>query len=147
MKTMKKIMMLLAFGLTFSTSFAQNVATKELLCKKWIVDDESMKPVVLKMIKENPMAASASEADLQMGLNMAMEQISGTKIEFKLDGTTSKLNKNVPSTGKWTLSADGKELTSITEGKPDRVFSFVEISKTKLSLATLDGKNFIYKSE
>jgi hypothetical protein len=147
MKTTKKIMMLLALVLTFSTSFAQNVASKELLCKKWIIDDESMKPIIMKMMKENPMSAGASEADLQMGLNMAMEQISGTKVEFKLDGTTSKLNKNIPSTGKWTLSTDGKELISISEGKPDRIFSFIEISKTKLSLATTDGKNFIYKPE
>jgi hypothetical protein len=147
MKTIKKLMMILALVLTFSSSFAQNVATKELLCKKWIVDDESMKPILLKMIKENPMAASASEADLQMGLNMAMEQISGSKMEYKMDGTTAKIAKSGNSTGTWTLSADGKELTNKSDGKPDRVFSFAEISKTKLSLLSADGKNIIFKPE
>ncbi len=147
MKPIKKTLMLLALVLTFSSSFAQNVATKELLCKKWIVDDESMKPILMKMIKENPMAASASEADLQMGLNMAMEQLSGTKMEYKMDGTTAKIAKSGNSTGTWTLSADGKELTTKSEGKPDRVFSFAEISKTKLSLLSADGKNIVFKPE
>ncbi len=139
--------MLLAFGLTISTSFAQNVATKELLCKKWIVDDESMKPVLLKMMKENPMAANASDADLQIGLNMAMEQISGSKMEYKMDGSTAKVAKSGNSVGTWFLSPDGKELTTKSDGKPDRVFSFAEITKTKLSLLSTDGKNIIFKSE
>jgi hypothetical protein len=147
MKPIKKTLMLLALILTFSTSFAQSVASKELLCKKWIVDDESMKPILMKMIKENPMAASASEADLQMGLNMAMEQISGTKIEYKMDGTTAKVAKSGNSNGSWSLSTDGKELTTKNEGKPDRVFSFAEISKTKLILLSADGKNIVFKPE
>ncbi len=147
MKTIKNLIMLIALTITFSTSFAQNVASKELICKKWIVDDESMKPVLLKMMKENPMAAGASDADLQMGLNMAMEQISGSKMEYKLDGTTAKVAKSGNSNGTWSLSADGKELTTKSDGKPDRIFSFVEISKTKLSIMSSDGKNIIFKPE
>jgi hypothetical protein len=131
MKPIKKTLMLLALILTFSTSFAQSVASKELLCKKWIVDDESMKPILMKMIKENPMA----------------EQISGTKIEYKMDGTTAKVAKSGNSNGSWSLSTDGKELTTKNEGKPDRVFSFAEISKTKLILLSADGKNIVFKPE
>ncbi len=147
MKTIKQLMMFLALALTFTTAFAQNVATKELLCKKWVIDEESMKPQILKMIKENPMAAGASEADLQSGLSMAMEQLSGTKMEYKTDGTSIKSSKTATTTGTWSLSADGKQLTAKSEGKPDRLFTFAEITKTKLILVSPDGKNVIFKLE
>ena len=148
MKTIKKLIMFLVLLLfTFSATFAQNVATKELLCKKWIIDDESMKPIIIKMMKANPMVAGASEADLQMQIGMAMVQISGTKIEYKTDGSIAKFSKSGNTVGIWTLSTDGKTLKTKTNGKPERIFSFIEISNIKLNIIDAEGKNMILKPE
>ncbi|MEO8517530.1 MAG: hypothetical protein ABI426_12320, partial [Flavobacterium sp.] len=49
--------------------------------------------------------------------------------------------------GTWTLSADNKELTTKSEAKPEKKFTILEITKTKLNILSSDGKNVILKTE
>ncbi len=143
----KKSIMLSVFALTFSKAFSQKIASKELLCKTWTFDMEAMKPIIMATIKSNPIVAILSEVKREKILNIAIEQISGSKIEYKIDGTTAKYSKSGNSYGTWALSDDGKKLSTKSKGKPDKIFSFLEISKTKLSIIDTDGKNLVLKLE
>lgn len=144
---LKNWLAILVTALTISTSFAQSENTKDLIANKWIIDQEAMKPVLQKMLEENPQTSALDELNKQVALSTALNQISTIKIEYKKDGSLASVNPNGNSVGVWSLSSDGRELTTKTEGKPEKKFTIIEISKLKLQLLTADKKSLFFKSE
>lgn len=147
MKTFKNLATLLLVVFTMTASFAQTSESKKLIVNKWVIDKEAMKPVLMVMLGGNPQFAALDEASKASTLNMVLEQVASVKVEYKADGSMERTDSTGTGTGTWTLSADGKELTSKSEGKPDKKYTLLEISKTKLNMMSSDGKNIILKTE
>lgn len=147
MKLIQKLTAVLFIAFAFSTASAQTGDSKSLIVNKWFIDKDAMKPVIKAMLATNPQFIGLDEATKESTLGMVMEQISGLRVEYKNDGTMLRNDVNGEVPGTWSLSADGKELTTKSEGKPDKKYTLLEISKTKLNLMSSDGKNIILKTE
>ncbi|HKX86009.1 MAG TPA: hypothetical protein VJL37_05020 [Flavobacterium sp.] len=147
MKLIQKLAAVLFIAFAFSTASAQTGDSKNLIVNKWFIDKDAMKPVIKTMLATNPQFMGLDEATKESTLGMVMEQISGLRVEYKTDGTMLRNDANGEVPGTWSLSADGKELTTKSEGKPDKKYTLLEITKTKLNLMSSDGKNIILKTE
>lgn len=148
MKTLKSLATFLLVAFSISLASAQSGDAKKLIVNKWVIDQEAMKPLIMTMLATNPQFASMDDATKTSTMGMVMQQISSMKVEYKADGAmlrTDPSGGNVAGT--WALSADGKELTTKAEGKPDSKYKILELTKTKLNFTTADGKNIILKSE
>nr|WP_294939004.1 hypothetical protein [uncultured Flavobacterium sp.] len=147
MKTFKNLatFFLVAFAITIAS--AQSGEAKKLIVNKWVVDQAAMKPMIMTMLATNPQFAGLDEATKTSTMAMVMEQIASLKVEYKADGAMNRTDPSGSVNGTWSLSADGKELTTKAEGTPDKKYTLVEISKTKLSLMSADGRNIILKPE
>ena len=147
MKLIQKLAMVFFVAFAFATATAQTGESKKLIVNKWLIDKEAMKPVIKTMLATNPQFMGLDEATKESTLGMVLEQISGLRVEYKSDGSMLRNDVNGEVAGTWALSADGKELTTKSEGKPDKKYTLLEISKTKLNLMSSDGKNIILKTE
>jgi hypothetical protein len=147
MKTIRNIATLLLVAFAITTSSAQSNDSKKLIVNKWVIDKEAMKPIIMTMLSTNPQFAGMDEATRASTLTMALEQISSLKVEYKADGTMLRNDPTGSVAGNWSLSEDGKELTTKAEGKPDKKYTLLEISKTKLNLMSAEGRNIILKTE
>lgn len=145
MKTIKSIATLLLVVFSISMSTAQSNESKKLIVNKWVIDKEAMKPIITMAMATNPQFASLDEAAKLNVFNMTFEQISKLKVEYKADGVMLRTDPTGDISGTWSLSDDGKELTTKAEGKPDKKYSVVELSKTRLSMMSVDGRNIILK--
>ena len=147
MKLIKNLATLLLVVFSITVASAQSNDAKKLIVNKWVIDQEAMKPVIMTMLATNPQFAGLDEASKASTLAMVMGQVSSVKIEYKADGTMLRTDSSGDGAGTWTLSADGKELTTKSEGKPEKKFTILELAKTKLSIVAPDGKNVILKTE
>ena len=147
MKTIKNLATLLLVVFTITSSFAQTNDSKKAIVNKWVIDKEAMKPIISIMLATNPQFAALDEASKASTLNMVMEQVSALKVEYKADGVMLRTDPTGDVAGTWSLSDDGKELTTKSEGKPDKKYSVLALTTTKLSLMSPDGKNIILKTE
>lgn len=147
MKLIKNLATLLLVVFSISTASAQSTDAKKLIVNKWVIDKEAMKPIIMAMMATNPQFMGMDEAGRASTIEMVMEQASKLKVEYKADGTLSRTDSTGDGVGTWTLSADGKELTTKSEGKPEKKFTILEISKTKLNVMSSDGRNVILKTE
>lgn len=147
MKSIKNWATLFIVAFTITTSFAQLGESKKLIVNKWVIDKEAMKPIVMTMLATNPQFTSLDEAGKLSNLNMILEQLSSLKVEYKADGIMLRNDPTGSVSGTWALSDDGKELITKAEGKPDKKYSLLELTKTKLNLMSSDGRNLILKTE
>lgn len=147
MKLIQKLAAVFLFAFAFNTATAQMAESKNLIVNKWFIDKEAMKPVIKTLLATNPQFIGADEATRESTLTMVLEQLSGIRVEYKSDGSMLRNDVNGEVTGTWSLSTDGKELTTKAEGKPDKKYTLLEITKTKLNLMSSDGKNIILKTE
>lgn len=147
MKTFRNLatFLLVAFAITLSS--AQSGDAKKLIVNKWVVDVEAMKPVIMTMMATNPQFAGLDEATKASTLTMVLQQISSMKVEYKTDGVMQRTDPSGNINGTWALSADGKELVTKAEGTPDKKYTLVEVTKTKLNMLSSDGRNIILKTE
>lgn len=147
MKLIKNVATLLLVVFSISVASAQSTEAKKLIVNKWVIDKEAMKPIITAMLATNPQFMGLDEASRASTLDMVLGQVSNVKIEYKADGTMLRTDSTGDGTGTWTLSADGKELTTKSEGKPEKKFTLLEVTKTKLNMMSSDGKNVILKTE
>lgn len=147
MKTFRNWATFLLVAFAISISSAQSGDAKKLIVNKWVVDVEAMKPVIMTMLGTNPQFSGMDEATKTSTLAMVLQQISSLKVEYKPDGAMHRTDPSGSVTGTWSLSADGKELVTKAEGTPDKKYTVMEISKTKLSMLSSDGRNIILKTE
>jgi hypothetical protein len=111
------------------------------------MDLEAMKPVVMTLLATNPQFLALDEATKATATEQTMAQLATLKVEYKADGVMLRNDPTGAVTGTWSVSEDGKELTTKTEGKPDKKYKIQEISKTKLNMMSADGRNLILKPE
>lgn len=147
MKQIKNLVALFLVAFTFATASAQNADSKKLIVNKWVIDQEAMKPVLKAMLATNPQFLALDEATKESTMTMAMQQLATMKVEYKADGTLQRKDPNGEATGNWILSDDGKEFTNKVEGKADKKYTILELTKTKLSILSSDGRNLILKAE
>jgi len=147
MKLIKHIATVLLLTFSFSTISAQNADSKALIVNKWVIDKEAMKPVVLAAYALNPQFMAMDEAGKAAAISMTMDQLDKLKVEYKIDGVMLRNDPTGFVTGKWSLSEDGKVLTTKAEGKPDKVYNILEISKNKIDMMSTEGRNIILKTE
>jgi hypothetical protein len=146
MKTIKNLATLLLVVFSISMSTAQSTDSNKLIVNKWVIDKEAMKPIIAMMLATNPQFAGLDEATKSSTLDMALEQASSLKVEYKADGTMLRTDPTGETAGTWSLSADSKELTTKAEGKPDKKYTVLVLSKTSLSMMSADGRNIILKA-
>lgn len=147
MRLIKNLATVLLVVFSITASSAQSGEAKKLIVNKWVIDKEAMKPIISIMLATNPQFAGLDEASKASTLNMVLEQVAALKVEYKADGSMQRTDPTGDVTGSWSLSDDGKELTTKATGKPDKKYTLLEITKTKLNLMSLDGKNIILKTE
>jgi|GEM_PF-7117455 len=143
MKTIKNVMVLLVFIFTLTGIYGQSGETKDLLINKWVIDKDAMKPVIEKVLAKNPQYLMQDEVSKKQSVNTVIDQqLSGIKIEYKKDRTYTKSDPNDSNTtGNWTLDTNGRELTTKSGDKPEKKYTIVNISKTKLHLNLIGKEN------
>jgi hypothetical protein len=138
---MKNQMMssLFIFATALLMAFRPAEDPKKLLVRKWKVNEAKMKPFVKEMIKEMaakqgatlPAEQQSQQVDIVWGM------IGSMTIDYKADGTfEAHSQQQGDEKGKWTLSADGRQLTTPREGKPTRDFKIITLTETLLELET-----------
>ena len=147
MKLLKNLATVFLVAFTFATASAQTAESKKLIVNKWVMDLEAMKPVVMTLLATNPQFLALDEATKATATEQTMAQLATLKVEYKADGVMLRNDPTGAVTGTWSVSEDGKELTTKTEGKPDKKYKIQEISKTKLNMMSADGRNLILKPE
>ena len=147
MKLFQKLATVLFVAFAISTSSAQTGESKKLIVNKWFIDKEAMQPVIKTMLATNPQFINLDEATKESTLVMVMEQLANMRVEYKSDGSMLRNDPNGEVAGTWSLSEDGKELTTKSEGKPDKKYTLLEITKTKLNMMSSDGRNIILKTQ
>ncbi len=102
---------------------------KSLIAKKWKFDVESMKKAMDEEMSKK------SEEEQKQGKAM-QEMIVGmlgmVTMEFKADGSMESGAMGQVTKGTWTLSDDGKTLTTKEEGKDEQKMNIKEINADKL---------------
>lgn len=91
---------------------------QQAIARRWKLDPASVVALRLYMIenlkKTNPAEAEAAEAN-----PAPLEAtLAGTVLEYRADGTSKRTIPGFPeSSGTWTLSVDGKLLTTVSDGR------------------------------
>ncbi|HEU4497133.1 MAG TPA: hypothetical protein VFR70_08795 [Flavobacterium sp.] len=128
-------------------SLWQSGETQKLLANKWIIDTEAMKPSIAAIVATHPQTASLDAAAKEEYTNNILGEMSGFGFELSSNGNFAGAGSEGNVAGKWKLSADSKELTTQTEGKPERKFIIAAVSKTKLHLIGEDSRDMFLKTE
>jgi hypothetical protein len=108
---------------------------------KWKMDTELMKPVIEKMMNENPQMANLDALNKNIAVSTALNQISENSIEYKEDGTIVNTSSKGVMMGTWKWDDATEELTTKSDNKPEKKFKIISLTKTKLHLRTQDNKD------
>ena len=138
----KNSILVLLFTLILTGVSAQSNETKKIIINKWIIDKEAME----KVLVDNPQIAGLDEVNKQIIITRSLQKISSMTKEFKEDGTCISISSKGTTIGKWSLSSDGKELIIKSTDKPEKKFTVVSVSKTKLHLI-IEGYDLFMISE
>jgi hypothetical protein len=114
---MKNLVTIILMVLCVVKVNAQEFDSK-LLCKKWKIDVESMKPVIAKKLSQDSQFAFLSEAEKEEGILSILETLKQDTIEYKSDGTIDRNGSEGFSIGTWKLdTTKGELITKIDNNK------------------------------
>jgi hypothetical protein len=114
---MKNLVTIILMVLCVVKVNAQEFDSK-LLCKKWKIDVESMKPVIAKKLSQDSQFAFLSEAEKEEGILSILETLKQDTIEYKSDGTIDRNGSEGFSKGTWKLdTTKGELITKIDNNK------------------------------
>lgn len=141
MKSIKKYLLVLILPFFAINGIAQKGDIKQNLVGKWKMDTELMKPIIEKMMNENPQTANLDALNKNIAVSTALSQISENSIEYKVDGTMVNSTTKGVAIGTWKWDIATEELTTKSENKPEKKFKIISLTKTKLHLKTQDNKD------
>lgn len=136
MKNLKRHLFVIAILLgSFGVSQAQS--TKEMLAQKWVFSFDSMLEEMKKTMTESERQELAKMPAEQKEMMKSM--IGDLRIQFNSDGTCVATTKGKSTPMNWTLSGDGKTLTTTEQGEDGKdgkvtVLEIIELTSKKLSL-------------
>ncbi len=133
--------------LTSGALFAQSNKTK-LISKKWIVNKEAMRPVITKMILDDPTVAELDNDMKLQTVKNAIHIISKLRIELSTQGTIITRSTKGVDTGTWKFSRDETKLyTQSSDGKIKEQFIVQTLNNSKLVLATPNNVQLIFRRQ
>lgn len=138
-----KLKVLTAVAATVLLS-AFTVATSEKdLVGSWKIDDTSVNHVVKAVIEKAVEANPAVEDQINQQKEMIVTMIKGVRLNIKADHTYETVSPQGAKTGKWALSADGKNIDFTKEDGSIRKDAVLESSATRLKVINGDMKDTV----
>jgi len=126
------------------TEEASKAEPKDLIAKAWMIDDMDASAMIAKLPKEE-------QEKMKKSMEENKSKIKGNMIfDFKADGKVTNIIKDgkqeIKSDGTWTLSDDGKTLTTIDDkGKKSEV-NVLKLTEDALELQPIqEGMDMVMK--
>jgi len=139
---MKNLVTIILMVLCVVKVNAQEFDSK-LLCKKWKMDVEAMKPVIEKKLSQDPQFAFLSEAEKEQALLSILETFKQDTIEYKSDGTIERNASEGFSKGTWKLdTTKGEPITKIDNNK-EKKYQIIHLDKNKLHYRAENGYDLV----
>lgn len=115
----------------------------KLLCKKWKIDVESMKPVIAKKLSQDSQFAFLSEAEKEEGILSILETLKQDTIEYKSDGTIDRNGSEGFSIGTWKLDTTKGELITKIDNNKEKKYQIIHLDKNKLHYRAENGYDLV----
>ena len=115
----------------------------KLLCKKWKIDVESMKPVIAKKLSQDSQFAFLSEAEKEEGILSILETLKQDTIEYKSDGTIDRNGSEGFSKGTWKLDTTKGELITKIDNNKEKKYQIIHLDKNKLHYRAENGYDLV----
>jgi hypothetical protein len=143
---MKKIIMLLMLlFLTTSTVFGQTSRDQQL-CKKWIIDKEAMKPVIIELLMASPQMAEFDKEMKKITIDNAVNTLARLKMHIQPNGKMLVQNDAGKDMGIWRFNADKTELyTQSSDGKTKENFLVETLTTDRLVLVGKKNVKLIFR--
>lgn len=131
---LQKVLVVVILAGLVAFQFSQD--PKKFIVKKWKLNETEMKQKITQIVREQSEKQGMNLTDEQVTgeVGKAWEMLKSMTMEFKSDGTFDSNTAQGQQTGKWTLSEDGKQLTTQREGNPARNFVVRKLTKDELVL-------------
>lgn len=118
---------------------------EKLLCKKWTIDVELMRPVVEDMLSKRPDMADLDEVNRKVAIQTALNKITNNTVEYKANGVRTSFTSKGTSKSTWTYHRKKNELVVLDDNKLRSKFTIIKLTSNSLHLISENGTKLFFK--
>lgn len=143
---MKNIMTIcIALFICAGSLYAQSSKT-ELISKKWVINQEAMRPVIAEILKLDPETASLTGEARESAISEGVKRLAKMRIEMNTDGSAIMASSKGEDKGTWRFNKKETELYTKRKGSKERKFTIKSLSEDQLVIVSSNNIKLILKS-
>lgn len=142
---MKNMMNLCLMLLLFTGSLSAQSDNTTLISKKWVINTKAMRPVIAKLISEDPDTAKLKGNAKESAIAEGLERLSKMRIEMQPDGNAVMASARGEDKGTWRFANNQTVLYTKREGGKENKFAIESLTEDELVIVSANKVKLILK--